>query len=242
MLYTGYITYYLSVSCYLIPLSYLQSEVMLDTLIKLNSSRAGHDKLIRTVQYTCKLIAASSRRHSAKYDNLASMIGATRKFLRLGTCVDALYSSFTSVSHPDPFVRLTVTLSRIANTMYLFCDHLIFLHNNNIISIDSKVWDNLSDRCWLYSIIMDLVKNIYLVNNVVTKLGSVSSSFTFLYFFANHKNLVTDTIKNFADVVLPLTSLGKNNVNKNSMRNEFSVQVTLRRHLNSWPSVELFPL
>ena len=34
---------------------------MLDTLIKLNSSRAGHDKLIRTMQYTCKLIAASSR-------------------------------------------------------------------------------------------------------------------------------------------------------------------------------------
>ena len=41
--------------------SYLQTEVMLDTLIKLNSSRAGHDKLIRTMQYTCKLIAASSR-------------------------------------------------------------------------------------------------------------------------------------------------------------------------------------
>ena len=51
---------------------------MLDTIIKLNSSRAGHDKLIRTVQYTCKLIAASSRKHSAQYDGLASMIGATR--------------------------------------------------------------------------------------------------------------------------------------------------------------------
>ena len=182
---------------------------MLDTLIKLNSSRAGHDKLIRTVQYTCKLIAASSQKHSAKYDSLASMIGATRKFLRLGTCVDALLSSFTSVSHPDPFVRMTVTLSRIANTMYLFCDHLIFLHNNNLVNIDLKGWDNLSDRCWLYSIVMDLVRNIYLINNIVTKLGSVSSSASFLYFFANHKNLVIDTIKNFADVVLPLTSLGK---------------------------------
>ena len=182
---------------------------MLDTLIKLNSSRAGHDKLIRTVQYTCKLIAASSQKHSAQYDNLASMIGATRKFLRLGTCVDALLSSFTSVSHPDPFVRMTVTLSRIANTMYLFCDHLIFLHNNNLVNIDLKGWDNLSDRCWLYTIVMDLVRNIYLINNIVTKLGSVSSSASFLYFFANHKNLFIDTIKNFADVVLPLTSLGK---------------------------------
>ena len=124
--------------------------------------------------------------------------------------MDALCSSFTSVSHPDPFVRMTVTLSRIANTMYLFCDHLIFLHNNNLVSIDSKAWDNLSDRCWLYTIIMDLVRNIYLINNIVTKLDSVSSSACFLYFFANHKNLFVDTIKNFADVVLPLTSLGKN--------------------------------
>ena len=154
------------------------------------------------------LYISSSRRHSTQYDNLASMIGATRKFLRLGTCVDALYSSFTTVPHPDSFVRMTVTLSRIANTMYLFCDHLIFLHNNNLIRIDSKSWNNLSDRCWLYTIIMDLVRNIYLINNIVTKLGSLSSSVPFLYFFVNHKNLLIDTIKNFADVVLPLTSLG----------------------------------
>jgi len=92
--------------------------------------------------------------------------------------------------------------------MYLFCDHLIFLHNNNLVNIDLKGWDNLSDRCWLYTIVMDLVRNIYLINNIVTKLGSVSSSASFLYFFANHKNLFIDTIKNFADVVLPLTSLG----------------------------------
>ena len=119
---------------------------MLDTFLKLNSSRAGHDKLIRTVQYACKLIAATSSSHSHKYDDLARMIGATRRFLRLGTCVDALYSSFLSVSHPDSFVRMTVTLSHIANAMYLFCDHLLFLHHNKLLRINVKKWDNLSDR------------------------------------------------------------------------------------------------
>ena len=38
---------------------------MLDTFIRLNSSRAGHDKLIRTLQYTCKLIAASANNSRA---------------------------------------------------------------------------------------------------------------------------------------------------------------------------------
>ena len=61
---------------------------MLDTFIKLNSTRTGHDKLIRTLQYTCKLIAVSG--HHPKADHLARVVGAARKFLRLGTCVDEI--------------------------------------------------------------------------------------------------------------------------------------------------------
>ena len=196
------------------PLQYCRPSpgAMLDTFLKLNSSRAGHDKLIRTVQYACKLIAASSSSHSHKYDDLARMIGATRRFLRLGTCVDALYSSFLSVSHPDSFVRMTVTLSHIANAMYLFCDHLLFLHHNKLLRINVKKWDNLSDRCWLYSIVMDLVRNIYQINCILTKLGILSSSNSLLYFMENHKNLIVDTIKNTADLILPLTSLGKKDI------------------------------
>ena len=166
--------------------------------------QAHQDRAVRL-----KLIAASSSSHSHKYDDLARMIGATRRFLRLGTCVDALYSSFLSVSHPDSFVRMTVTLSHIANAMYLFCDHLLFLHHNKLLRINVKKWDNLSDRCWLYSIVMDLVRNIYQINCILTKLGILSSSNSLLYFMENHKNLIVDTIKNAADLILPLTSLGK---------------------------------
>ena len=31
----------------------------MDALMQLNASRAGHDKLVRTAQYACKLVVAS---------------------------------------------------------------------------------------------------------------------------------------------------------------------------------------
>ena len=181
---------------------------MLETFMKLNSSRAGHDKLIRTLQYTCKLMAASGCENSDNYDYLARLTGAARKFLRLGTCIDSLYASFSIPMHLDTLSSLTVTFSRIANTMYLFCDHLIWCHSTNFIKIDKKYWDNLSDRCWMYSIIMDLVRDIYSINNIVSKMHFISSTPAYVYLLQNHKNLVVDTLKNVSDLVLPLSTLG----------------------------------
>lgn len=137
---------------------------MLETLIKLNSSRAGHDKLIRTLQYTCKLMAASGCHNSDNYDYLAKLTGAARKFLRLGTCIDSLYASFSIPLHLDTLSSLTVTFSRIANTMYLFCDHLIWCHSINFIKIDKKYWDDLSGNI---KIIFEYIDYMYQIRPVL---------------------------------------------------------------------------
>ena len=111
---------------------------MLETLIKLNSSRAGHDKILRTLQYSCRLILASGSQ-TEQLSSILAHIGSSRKFLRLGTCVDALYSSFSSVSNPDPVVRFLVTLSRIAGAMFLFSDHLIWCNNFKLLTINYQL-------------------------------------------------------------------------------------------------------
>ena len=54
----------------------------------------------------------------------------------------------------------------------------------------------MSERCCLYFIVMDIIRNIYhLITNS-------------LLYFMEHTNLIVDIIKNTPDLILPLPSLG----------------------------------
>ena len=205
---------------------------MLETLIKLNSSRAGHDKILRTLQYSCRLILASGSQ-TEQLSSILAHIGSSRKFLRLGTCVDALYSSFSSVSNPDPVVRFLVTLSRIAGAMFLFSDHLIWCHNFQLFTINYRLWANISDKSWLYSIILSLSRDLYELNLIFEDLYKDPD---LAWLINNRPGLVLDTVKNIADMFLPLAALGKKFDRKVIFFMAMIVQVTSRLR-GSLPSV-----
>ena len=90
----------------------------MEVLVRLNSSRAGHDKLVRTAQYACRLVAASTP-EARLAASLGDVLASSRKLLRLGTCLEVLRSSLATVSHPDLTLRLTLTLSRYLPTLVL---------------------------------------------------------------------------------------------------------------------------
>ena len=112
---------------------------MLETFIRLNSSRTGHDKLLRTVQYSCRLILASGHK-PPQLSHLVTTISFARKFLRLGTCVDALYSSCSSITNPDPALRVLVTLSRISGAMYLL--YVCPSQSKSSLNHPSQLWSS----------------------------------------------------------------------------------------------------
>ena len=188
------------------------SEVIMEALMRLNATRAGHDKLIRSAQYACRftyakncynliqiihrLVATSKPSSAAQARQLETTLSSARKLLRLGTCIDALHSSVASVGHPDIVLRVTITLSRISNAMFLLCDHFIWLHRAKVINVDVDGWNELSNRWWLYGDIMNLARDIY----EVRKEGS---------FLLENKPLLVDLVKNLADIVLPLAALGE---------------------------------
>ena len=84
----------------------------MDTLIKLNSTRVGRDKIFRTLQYALRAI--NSRPYLATDDSkdLEKTLASFRKLLRLGTFIDALQSAKQSIHHPDFCTRILVTLAR----------------------------------------------------------------------------------------------------------------------------------
>lgn len=167
----------------------------MEALMRLNASRAGHDKLVRSAQYASRLVAASKPSSAGQARQLETTLSSARKLLRLGTCVDAFHSSLASVGHPDIVLRITITLSRISNAMFLLCDHFIWLHRAKVINVDVEGWNELSNRWWLYGDIMNLARDIY----EVRKEGS---------FLLENKPLLVDLLKNLADIILPLAALG----------------------------------
>ena len=140
-------------------------------------------------------MAASKPSSAAQARQLEATLSSARKLLRLGTCIDSLRSSVASVGHPDIVLRVTITLSRISNAMFLLCDHFVWLHRAKVINVDVDGWNELSNRWWLYGDIMNLARDIY----EVQREGS---------FIWENKPLLLDLVKNLADIILPLAALG----------------------------------
>ena len=178
---------------------------MIDQLIRLNSSRVGHDKIVRTIQYACKLVSAFDH-YSESSQKLESTLRSSRKLLRMGTSIDALYSSCSVVNHPDVILRLTLTISRIASAMFLFGDHLIWLNNNSLIRINPRKWSAFSNKSWLYSIILNLIRDWYELRIAISY--ARKNGLSIPAFVKSYKNLVVDLLRNATDLILPLGALG----------------------------------
>lgn len=149
--------------------------------------------------------------------------------LRFGKCLDVFYSSFKSIHYPDLTIRLTLTLSKISQALYLFADHFIWLARSGLFrTIDLKKWNQAANRYWLFSIVMNLARDLYEITKIIDlrtrqskfdglrtrncQINSVRDlataslrTYSCLY---EHKGLLVDTIKNSCDFFIPLTALG----------------------------------
>lgn len=200
----------------------------MDIIIKLNEQTAGRDKIIRLLQYgsrACWYYAQNinSTRHSS--DVLRSLeytFSSFRKLLRLGRCLDTLYSALSTMKYPDLIIRITLTLSKIANALFLLADHIIWIGRVGLIRVDTEKWSKVANKYWLMNITLNLARDVYEIVRILEqekkfssskknlaaskyKLQNVSQSLSHL---ENHKDIVIDTIKNGCDLFIPLTALG----------------------------------
>ena len=102
----------------------------METVVKVNSSRQGRDKVFRTLQYCLKAINSRPYLATNETRNLEKTLASFRKLLRLGTFIDVLHGARQSMHHPSLLTGAIVTLSKIANAMYLLGDHLIWIHRS----------------------------------------------------------------------------------------------------------------
>jgi len=142
-----------------------------------------------------------------------------------------LYGAFSSIHYQDVTVRITCTLSKIANALFLLADHILWIGRTGLINVDSEKWSRVSNKYWLYSIVMNLVRDVYEILRILEQEGrrlgfppgegvrrtslvdgftgkTVSLSLQAVTFVQEHKDVVIDTVKNSCDLMIPLTALG----------------------------------
>ncbi|XP_063385817.1 peroxisomal membrane protein 11B [Cydia fagiglandana] len=204
----------------------------MDIIIKVNNQSNGRDKLARLFQYTSRLIWHQlETRNANKYSidrirNLELALSSFRKILRLGRCIDICYTALDSMHIEDPFLRISLTVSKLAHGLYLYADHVVWLTKSGFLKTDSDNWNKTANRFWLLSIIANLARDFYEILHVLelnrssflkpsellgvtSRQFDLSSSLKHAHAFIScHKDIFIDTVKNSCDLFIPLTALG----------------------------------
>lgn len=125
----------------------------------------------------------------------------------------------------DPFLRLTITISKITNALFLFADHVVWLTRSGFLKSDSDSWNRTANKFWLLSILANLARDLYEILHIldlhkssllkptdlinITARNDFSTIARHLHTFIScHKDVFIDTLKNSCDLFIPLTALG----------------------------------
>ena len=81
--------------------------------------------------------------------------------LRFGKWLESINLSLHSIHLQDSFIRTTLSLSRISNSLYLLCDNLVWLSRIGVLNLNEERFSKLSNSYWFYATILLLAKSIY---------------------------------------------------------------------------------
>lgn len=147
--------------------------------------------------------------------------------LHFGRTLDSWYTCKSQINYPDIVIATTLTLNKISGAVLLFCDHVLFLNKLGFLrNITQDKWSDLSNRSWLFSIAMGLVRDIYEIielfkrnsdpkqgTSVVMRSKQDNTIVAFdpinaIRVLLANKPILFDTIKNSCDILIPLSSMG----------------------------------
>ncbi|XP_054277837.1 peroxisomal membrane protein 11B [Macrosteles quadrilineatus] len=189
----------------------------MNKIVKFNNQTAGRDKLARLLQYASRVTWYYMHQLNASHKSIDAIksleftLSTFRKLLRMGRFLDTLYSALAAMHYAEAVVRYTSTFSKIAHAVYLFCDHLLWLARAGFADLNTDKWVQRANKCWLYSITMNLVRDVYEINRLLEANKAKSqrkASVSLTKLALQNKDLVVDTLKNGCDFFIPLTALG----------------------------------
>ncbi|XP_055920222.1 peroxisomal membrane protein 11B-like [Eupeodes corollae] len=146
----------------------------MDKWVALNSQTGWMDKVARLIQYLSRAIwdflesRGSNPAVADQFKTLEYILSSFRKLLRFGKCLDLFYASLKTFHYPDSAIRVTHTLSKLSQALYLIADHLMWLSRTGLFkSINARKWSQTANKYWLLSITMKLCRDVYEILRLV---------------------------------------------------------------------------
>jgi peroxin-11B len=150
--------------------------------------------------------------------------------LRFGKSAEVFHGALKSIHHSDAWIAFTLTINKISSSIFLLTDHILWLSRSGLLkNVDTTKWQQRSNKFWVLSLIMGIVRDVYEINRAVASfstykslssciavsLTSIRSSrdvsicaTSLVDFLIKYRHLTIDTVKNCCDLFIPLTSMG----------------------------------
>ncbi|XP_041852893.1 peroxisomal membrane protein 11A [Melanotaenia boesemani] len=213
----------------------------MDAIVKFTNQSQGKDRLFRATQYACALSIYLLRNDAEKKDlvaklkTLESNMSAGRKLLRLGNTANSIEAAKRTMQLSDRVLCLCLTAANINRALYFICDNVLWAKSVGLIrDIDKERWSLNASRCYFYSLVMNLTRDVYEVLQLMIQRGRDEhfkekmeqnlnqspevaeviipqmDAFVFLLIetLKSHPAVALDTVKNICDLFIPLDKLG----------------------------------
>ncbi|XP_065217356.1 peroxisomal membrane protein 11B [Planococcus citri] len=194
----------------------------MNQVVIFNNKTSGRDKLARLIQYASKVAWYILKENNAagssvdKFANLEYLLSNFRRILRLGRCLDTLYSAMNLIHHDDKLISFNCAISKIAYSMFLLCDHIIWFGRAGLADIDTSRWNRIANKYWLFTIVINLARDYFEIKRLLAgskmfakcKCSDPKMAIRKLIEFSEtHKDVVLDLVKNSCDIFIPLAAL-----------------------------------
>uniref|UniRef100_A0A3B3XBY0 Peroxisomal biogenesis factor 11 alpha n=1 Tax=Poecilia mexicana TaxID=48701 RepID=A0A3B3XBY0_9TELE len=213
----------------------------MDAVVKFTSQSQGRDRVFRSTQYACALSIYLLRNKPDRKDLVARLkslennMSAGRKLLRLGNAANSIVAAKQTMQLSDRLLSLCLTVANINRALYFICDNAVWARNVGLIrSIDKERWSINASRYYLFSLVMNLTRDLYVILQLMQKKGrdnrfksrmnqhlsdcpEVAEAvipeldaliFLLLETLRSEPTVALDTVKNICDLFIPLDRLG----------------------------------
>ncbi|XP_040189862.1 peroxisomal membrane protein 11B [Rana temporaria] len=213
----------------------------MDAWVRFSSQSQAKERIIRAAQYACTLLGYTLQKNGAGAEfvtalkQLEAHFSLSRKLFRLGNSVDALESAKRAIHLSDVVLRFCITVSHLNRAMYFACDNILWLGKTGLSrEMDQEKWSQRSFRYYLFSLIMNLSRDLYelkllmeaetggkrsssrlAAENGVVSRGSPSHRQVvvlqlrlLVHVLRSNPPLLLDLAKNTCDLFIPLDKLG----------------------------------
>lgn len=162
-------------------------------------------------------------------------MSAGRKLFRLGNTINSIEAAKRTMQLSDRVLCLCLTAANINRALYFICDNVLWARSVGLIrDIDKERWSLNSSRCYFFSLIMNLTRDVYVILQLMLQRVRDKNfrqkmdlhlrenpevadvvipqldSFLFLLLdsLKSHPAVALDTLKNICDLFIPLDRLG----------------------------------